>query len=163
MRKPPTSETRGDPWPYQGNLRRVDGVAPYNHYLWPLDRDWYWANKTFGHHRCSSRWHFSAVALSDGRWLSDGFVRDDEADMTFFPTRQAALRHSAADMLRTIRHARSWAKGFSSDHVAPELYVDLVKWTFEMLGLPARSLTIKPELPSKPQWVDLPLFAERSA
>jgi hypothetical protein len=147
------------PRPYTGPIRRIDGTIPSdpNHYLWPLDADWYWAHRSFGHHRCSSRWHFSAVALADGRWLADGFVREDEKDMRFFPTREAALRHSAAEMLRTIRSARSWPKGYASDHVSPEMYVNLVRWTFEKLGLPSLSLTVKPE--SEPQpWADLPLF-----
>jgi hypothetical protein len=145
--------------PYTGPIRRIDGTIPSdpNHYLWPLDADWYWANRTFGHHRCSNRWHFSAIALADGRWLADGFVRADETDMTFFPTREAALRHSAADMLRTIRNARTWSKVVGSDHVSPALYVDLVNWTFANLGLSAPALTIKSE--KKPQpWADLPLF-----
>lgn len=146
--------------PYTGPIRRIDGTIPSdpNHYLWPLEADCYWANRTFGHHRCSSRWHFSAIALADGRWLADGFVRADEAEMKFFLTREAALRHSAADMLRTVRHARTWSKGWGSDHVSPALYVGLVNWTFANLGLPAPVLTIKPE--NKPQpWADLPLFA----
>jgi len=148
--------------PYPGSIRRIDGVIPSdpNHYLWPLNEDWYWANKTFGH-RCSNRWHFSAVALADGRWLTNGFVHPNEADMRFFPTRHAALRHSAADMLWTIRAARAWPKGWSTDRVSPDLYVDLVKWTFDKLELPSPTLSIKAEPTSAaPQpWDDLPIFA----
>lgn len=151
--------------PYIGPIRRADGVMPSdpNHYLWPRHQDWYWANQTFGHHRCSSRWHFSAVALADGRWLADGFVRDDEGGMRFFPTREAALRNSAAELLRTIRAARAWPKSFSSDHVSPEMYVDLVKWVFDKLELPSPTLSIKAEqtLPAPQPWDDLPIFAAR--
>lgn len=149
--------------PYAGPIRRIDGVIPSdpNHYLWPLEQDWYWAHKDLGH-RFSSRWNFKAVALADGRWLSDGFVRSDESRMTFFPTRQAALRHSAAEMLRTVRNARSvedrWKWG--SDHISPSMYVDLVQWTREKLSLPPLRVTVKPEPRPKPKWADLPLFAE---
>jgi len=146
--------------PYLGELRRIDGAPPSdpNHYLWPLESDQYWAGRELGHHRFSSRWHFSAIALADGRWLADGFVRHDESQMRFFPTRQAAMRHSAAELIRTIRHARKWPKGYMSDHVSPADYVVLVNWILRTLGRPPLPLTVKPE-PKPPPWADLPLFA----
>ena len=150
---------RVDPFPYDGPLRRVDGVAPYNHYLWPLDRDWYWARKDLDD-RISSRWHFSAIALADGRWLSSGHIRD-ESRMQFFETREAALRHSAAEFLRTIRGARHWDRyRFGSDYVSPELYVRLVAWVTAVLKRKPLRLTVKPAPPKPPVWSDLPLFAE---
>lgn len=147
--------------PYTGPIRRVDGVIPSdpNHYLWPLDRDCFWAGRELGHHRFSGRWHFSAVSLADGRWLADGFVRADESDMRFFESRQAALRHSAAEMLRTARSARYWKCGYSLDNLTSQQYVTLVRWTFKKLKLKPPRITARVEPAPRP-WADLPLFAE---
>jgi len=146
--------------PYTGAIRRIDGVIPSdpNHYLWPRSEDQFWAREDLGDRFC--RWHFEAVGLADGRWLSDGFVRDEER-MRFFPTREAALRHSAAVMLRTIRGAQRWERSIYSsiDRVRPEQYVALVTWAFAKLNLRAPALTVQPE-PKPTPWRDLPLFAE---
>jgi len=136
-----------DPWPYEGPLRRVDGIAPFNHFLWPLDQDWFWANQDLDpQRRYSSRWNFYVVALADGRWLSDGTVREDESGMRIFATREAALRHAAACLLRMIRAARHWPSHLV-DHVSPEDYVALVGWIFNRLNQPPPPVYILPPPP----------------
>lgn len=149
-----SAQRASDPFPYDGPLRRSDGVAPYNHYLWPLDRDWHWANRELDRN-LSSRWNFSAVALADGRWLADGLIFN-EAEMRFFPTREAALRHSAAKLIRTIRNARQWTGG---DRVSGGAYAALVAWIMHILGRPPLDIAVKPQAPRPAPWVDLPLFA----
>jgi len=61
----------GDPSPYDGPIERVDGVRPYNRYLWATE-DW-WANRELDD-RFSSRFHFGIIALSDGRFSVEGTV-----------------------------------------------------------------------------------------
>lgn len=145
---------------YTGPIRRIDGVIPSdpNHYLWARTEDQFWAREDLGDQFC--RWHFEAIGLADGRWLSDGFVRDEDR-MRFFPTREAALRNSAAEMLRTVRGARRWERSIyaSIDCVRPAQYVALVAWTFEKLNLQSPVRTVQPEPPAQP-WRDLPLFEQ---
>lgn len=144
-----------DPFPYSGLLRRIDGVAPYNHYLWPLEADRYVARHDLDY--CmDSRWRFDCVALEDGRWLADGFVRKDEAEMRFFATREAALRASAAEMLRTARNARSWGGQY---RLSNEDFVAIVKWVRRILNLPERAVPTYKEPERPAHWEDLPLFA----
>lgn len=145
----------GDPWPYTGALRRIDGVAPYNHHLWPLLADQYWANREIGNH-LSSRWRFHAIALADGRWLAEMLVLEDEARMRFFPSREKALRSSAAEMLRTLRAARSWT---GRDQISADYYASIVQWVRQVLRLPARQVAFFPTVSTPASWDDLPLFA----
>lgn len=141
-----TAAERGDPFPYKGPLRRVDGRAPFNHYLWPLGDDWFWAYNDLGR-RFSSTWNFSAVALADGRWIVEGFVKDDEFAMEFFPSRETALRTAAARLIRMIRRARRWT---GHDHVSAEDYPILIAWTLETIGRPAREVFVAPPPPPPP-------------
>lgn len=149
MKKKPSrdsSDFNRDPFPYHGPLRRADGRAPYNHYLWPLGSDWFWAYNALGR-RFSSTFNFSVVALADGRWIVDGFVNEDEAKMKFFQTRESALRVSAARLIRTIRRARH-RKGH--DRVSAKDYPVLVAWTLAAIGRPARKVYIAPPPPPPP-------------
>lgn len=156
MKRGRKEERSGDPWPYTGLLRRADGVAPYNHYLWPLNADWYWANKDVSY-RFPARWNFCAIALADGRWLADGLVSENEARMRFFSTREAALRHSAADLIRTVRSARRWD---GQDRTSNEDFAAIVAWVFDVLDLPVPKLLPVAPPTTTPPWRDLPLFAE---
>jgi hypothetical protein len=143
--------TERDPFPYHGPLRRADGVAPFNHYLWPLEGDWFWASRELDRHY-SSLWNFCAVALNDGTWLAHGFVWEKA-----YPTRIAALRASAAAMLRSARNARHW-KGM--DAVSNEQFEQLVKWVYEILDRPPPPIKRVDVTPAAAAWADLPLFAE---
>lgn len=104
-----------DPWPYDGPISRADGVRPYNHYLWPMPADSWWANRSLDH-TLDPRWHFSVVALADGTFSTTGSVCSIEANADgcyrdrpcVFPTRIEAMRASAARMIRIARGSRNW-------------------------------------------------------
>lgn len=163
-----TSPT-GDPRPYDGPMCRIDGVAPFNRYLWPLTRDWFWANHHLDH-RFSPRFHFHAIALKDGRWLADGHVHEDESEMTFHATRQGALFASASAMLRTASRARHWS---GPDHLTQTQYVKLGEWARDIIARPRTAWDMDPDedpdpldppeirlLPHEtPDCTELPLFA----
>lgn len=99
-----------DPQPYSGPLRRIDGTAPFNMYLWPMPDDVFVAPDDFAkqidRHIDRRDTRIAVVALADGRYLTEGFVRNDTDDMMFYPSRRAALRASAADVIRKARNAR---------------------------------------------------------
>jgi hypothetical protein len=153
-----------DPWPYDGPIRRVDGRAPYNHYLWPMPEDDFWINQEKGH-RFSSRWHLSCVALNNGAWLSEGQIWKKQ-----YPTREAALRKSAADLIRTARASlratvaarggkAHWSTAWGYDALTPETFSELLAWIYSKLNRGAPRHRV-PDLPApRPHWADLPLFA----
>jgi len=99
-----------DPSPYNGPIERIDGVRPYNHYLW--DTESWWANRDLDF-RIDSRWHFGIVALADGRFSVNGCVfsieRNEYAKKPIvFVSRTVAIRTAAARMIRTARHSKEW-------------------------------------------------------
>lgn len=101
-----------DPWPYEGPVRRADGVSPYNHFLWPMLGDDWWANRELDD-RIDSRWHFAIFALADGRFATSGHICDIEDNdhagrSCVFENRNQALRVSAARMIRKARASRKW-------------------------------------------------------
>ena len=103
--------TNKDPFPYDGAIRRVDGVAPFNGYLWALHSDWWWANRELSQ-QINSRWNFEVVALQDGRYAVEGCVHSIERNEyagkpIVYSTREQAIRVAAARMIRTMRKART--------------------------------------------------------
>ena len=139
-----------DPFPYDGPIQRVDGRRPFNRYLWPMSGDWFWAYDAPGLRHIDGRWNIKAIALDGGKWLADGFIWETQYD-----TREAALRASAANLLRTARGARSWP-AFRLRH---DDYVKLVAWTFSIVGRPAPKVRPLPVIAPPPPYADLPLFA----
>lgn len=141
-------------------LRRADGAAAYNGHFWPLEGDWFWANLELGQ-RFSSRWNFLVIALEDGTWLSEMAVWK----AIQYPTREAALRVSAARLIRTLRAARRWE---GQDRLSPEAFRALVAWVFSKVNQPPPPIReLAREIPapapaSPPAWADLPLFQEAS-
>ncbi len=101
-----------DPDPYDGQIARIDGVKPYNHYLWSLPGDSWCANRGLGG-RVHSRWHFEVIALEDGRFSTVGSVyaieRNDYAGRPcVFDSRSKAVRVAAAKTIRLARASRQW-------------------------------------------------------
>jgi hypothetical protein len=136
---------------YDGPTQRADGRRPYNGYLSPMEGDWYWANRLLDR-RISSRFEFSIVALSDGRWSVSGLVSDIETGSRVFPTREAALRSSVATFIRMVRNARRWP-GY--DHLSEEAAQRLILWALDIAGEPPAIL--KP-IAVKVQRTGLPLL-----
>jgi hypothetical protein len=160
------SEQWRDPWPYDGPIRRADGCASFNHYLWPLDEDWYWANRAFDHSRVSSCFNFSVVALNDGRWSTSGMICDIERNEEsgrpcVFPTREQAMRHAIARFIRLCRAARKW-DGFNSDRLSHEWSERLIGWALGILDRPAAKLYRAPP-PALPAPTSLIEIMERAA
>ena len=133
-----------DPWPYNGPIARADGIKSFNHYLWPLEEDSFWPSHKPGL-RVSSRFHFSVVGLSDGRWSVSGWIYDIEAGRGVFSTRKQALRTAVAKFIRLIRAARTWKNndgGHHMDHLNDEQAQSLINYAYQALHRPPP--TIKP-------------------
>lgn len=128
-----------DPSPYDGPIQRLDGRRPFNRYLWPMAGDDWWAYNTPKLRRVSGRFHFSVVALADGRWSTSGSVysieenRDCYGYPCVFPTREQAVRVAAARFVRMCRHARAWD---GVDHLSHELCQHLVNWVLDIADRP---------------------------
>jgi len=153
-----------DPSPYHGPIERVDGTRPYNHYLWPLPDDQWWANGQLGN-RIDSRWHFSVVALKDGRYSVEGSVysiedNDYAGDPVVFPTREKAIRISAARMIRAARWSRNWDWRYGG--LNGEKLASVVNWAREIVAKETGKEKPKPrffkEQQREPQKTGLPLF-----
>lgn len=102
-----------DPWSYDGPITRSDGARPFNHNLWPMPGDYWWANQELDNH-IDPRWHFFVIALADGRFSTSGCVYDidDNEDAggrpCVFDSRSQAVRVAVARMIRCARASRSW-------------------------------------------------------
>jgi hypothetical protein len=126
-----------DPWPYKGDLRRADGVAPFNHHLWPMEDAFHPGE--LRPYVCGSRYYWYVIPLNNGAWLADGYVLSKQ-----YPTREVAMRAAAARVLRTARAARHWD---GMDHMDAEQLRVLVAWVYDILKRPAPSVYIAPPPP----------------
>lgn len=150
-----------DPNPYDGPIERADGRRPFNHYLWALDEDWYWANRMLGR-RFSSRFEFKVIALADGRWATEGSVyRIEEGESSgrscVFDTREKAIRISVARFIRLCRHARKWT-GITVDRLSNEDAQILINWALEIAHRPPAVLRPLPAPAKLRATKSLPLF-----
>lgn len=156
-----SAPTTFDPWKYDGPLRRVDGKRAYNHYFWPLQRDWYhtshWENPLLLQ-RLSYPNSISVVALADGRWSTEGTTYGIEANQDcygrpcVFPTRSQALRHAVARFIRQCRAARHWDGLNRISHEQCQLAIN---WALAIVARPPIAL---PSPKPKVQKTGLPLF-----
>lgn len=137
-------DTNADPSPYDGPLRRIDGVAPFNRYLWPLQADLYYPPK-----QISSRFMFSVIALNNGCWLADGDITSRQ-----YPTRVAALRVSSAHAIWKARWARRWP---GQHGITEAQAIEVIAWIYTCLAEPAPTLRAIP-VPSKPARAALTLL-----
>jgi hypothetical protein len=163
------------PQRYTGPIERIDGARPFNGYLWPSES--WWAYRDEGKRSWDSRWHFGVVHLWDGRFAVDGTISKIEADnrryswtrkdgqlgrRNNFPTRREAVRTAAADLLRTLRSARSWP---NSNRVSrdPSHWAEVVNWVLETAHReadgadPIRRVDRDPPPPAK-RATGMPLF-----
>lgn len=156
------------PKEYDGPIRDIDGRVPINWHLYFTD--WWWANKQFGY-SVDSRWNFGIVALSDGRFSTDGSVYSIENDNCnghwekprpcVYATRRQAIRVAAARMIRTARASRRWEGLFTGRLEGPRLAM-VINWAREIVaretgGSKAAPITIFE--PPKPRLkTGLPLF-----
>ncbi|TIN82698.1 hypothetical protein [Mesorhizobium sp.] len=150
-----------------GPIARADGTQPSNGYLWPTES--WWANDHFGHRGFTGRHHFGIVALSDGRWATEGFVYQIEAnsDNPFgfhdragkpvaFATREKALRIAVARFVRLCRWTRRW-KG-TPDYLTEENCQKAINWALRIAQRPPIDFApIAPAVP-KPVPTGMPLF-----
>lgn len=161
------ASAKRDPFPYDGPIARVDGARPYNGYLWPTES--WWAYNEFGHHGFSGRFHFGIIALNDGRYATEGFVwqieansddprgvRDRPGRPVVFDTRDQAIRIAAARFIRLCRRATSWQG--SPDCLSAVNSRKAINWALGIAKRPAsKFLPIAPAAP-KPARTGLALF-----
>ena len=163
---------RNDP-NYDSQVLRLDGMRPFNKHLWPLDGDWFWANRDLGRH-IDARWNFHVIALADGRWSIDMAVYSIEAnDSTMhwltgegkprrvvFPTRNAALRASAAKMIRQARNSRRWPANVGG--LSDALCGEVINWARSTVARETQhaapmAIALRP-LPKAKRPTGMPLF-----
>lgn len=142
-----------DPWPYAGPIARADGVRPFNHHLWALPGDDWWANRSLGD-RFDGRWHFAIYALADATFATTGFVPDieDNADAGLpcvFDCRTKAIRIAAARMIKVARASRKWT-GYNTGALKGEKLAMLINWARSVVAAetgkePQKPISIKPE------------------
>ncbi len=172
------------PQKYTGPIEDATGKRPYNGYLWPL-QSW-WLNNELGMQNCSSRYRFGYVYLAagvceGGRFVVSGHIRDIEANSrrcswdqkpgqlprpNNFPTRAAAIRTAAADLLRLARSARRW-EGYGGDHLRdPDRFAEVVNWVRAVVAKQTKGRKPKlmavptrlPQAPPAPQSTGLELL-----
>lgn len=148
-----------DPQPYDGPIERADGRRPFNTYLWPTES--WWAYDALGHRAVSGRFQFGIVALSDGRWATDGFVTNIEANSdnphglwqrrgrdVVFGTREKAIRVAVARFIWLCRHARRW-EGVP-DRLTEENCQKAINWALAIAKRPPQKLAPLPAPPQPP-------------
>lgn len=157
-----------DPFPYDGPLADINGKRPFNRYLWPTES--WWAYHEFGYSGFSGRFHFGIIALNDGRWATDGFVWQIEANSdnpfgmgrrpgrpVVFDTREKAVRIAAARFIRLCRASRKW-EGLLSDRLTEENCRKAINWALGIAKRPAIDFApITPPMP-KPVKTGMALF-----
>lgn len=139
-----------DPFLYDGPIVRADGRRPYNHYLWPMAGDSWWAYDTFGHRGVSGRFHFEVIGLADGRWSTYGCIGSIERNQQWydhgppvvFATRERAIRISAARFIRLCRWARRWTG--TPDYLTEAWAQKLINWALEIAKRPPQTLRALP-------------------
>ncbi len=159
MKKKKQLKSGGDPSPYDGPIERVDGVRPYNRYLWATE-DW-WANRELDD-RFSSRFHFGIIALSDGRFSVEGTVTAIEensygGELCVFETRTLAIRIAAARLIVLARASRDWDGGLKGLRLA-----ELINWVRSVVaketGTPVRKPVVIKEPPQERPSTGFPLL-----
>lgn len=160
-----------DPHPYDGPIHRADGVRPWNMYLWPTESWW-------PSHHIRVPWdvsscHFQYIALADGRFSTDGCVyaitknRDLYGLQCLFSSSEAAIRTSAARMIRHLLAARSWG----SPAIDTERLEAVINWSLRAVAKATNQMAPAdahiPRPPTPPPYrveAGLPLFRKaRSA
>lgn len=160
---------------YDSPIKRADGTVPYNGYLWPTE-SWWPSNDPKLRNKCRGNWHFEVIHLADGRFSIEGTVCQIEANSTtpflrpgdkpgrpvVFADRAAAIRTSAARMIREIRYARQHPEvGIMSWPVDKQTYGEIVNWTLEQVASALKEephRTVTPTAipdPFKPSGLDL--------
>jgi hypothetical protein len=154
-----------DPWPYDGPIADVDGKRPFNHYLWPTES--WWAYDELGHRGFSARFHFGIIALNDGRFATEGFVWQIEANSdsahngrpgkpVVFETREKAIRIAVARFIRLCRWATKWHG--TPDYLTLDKSRRAINWALGIAKRPAIEFApIVPPAP-KPVPTGMPLF-----
>ena len=155
-----------DPFPYDGPIARADGKMPYNRYLWPMRGDSWWANNDLGPfvHSC---WHFSVVALADGRFSTSGTVWDIEREhdsrgrTCVFVAREDAIRTAAARMIKAARASRKW-EAFGCGGLDGKCLAQVINWARQIVARETGSpelppVQVKEPLPARHK-TGLPLF-----
>lgn len=165
------ADNNNDPWPYHGPIMRADGVKPYNHHLWPLTGDDWWANRSLGD-RFDGRWHFCVYALADGTFATTGFIPNIEDNdyagrPCVFDNRDKAIRIAAARMIRVARASRKWS-GYNTGALKGEKLAMVINWARSVVaaetGKPTpKPVSIKPEIaPVIIKKTGMPLFDHAS-
>jgi len=134
-RKPAADTQNQDPRPYDGPLRRIDGTAPFNRYLWPLQADSFYPPRPI-----SGRYLFSVIALNNGHWLADGDIASRQ-----YQSRSAALRASAAHVIWECRWARRWP---GPHKLTDAQATDVIAWVYSCLAESAPTLRPIPAPPA---------------
>ena len=122
-----------DPWPYYGTLERIDGVKPYNRYLWRTE-SWY-CYDTHEFRNVHSKYNFGIVSLKDGRHCTDGETYSIGKNMNcydrpcVYDTREEAIRVSAARLIRMLRRdMRCDRKAYYEKPLDRELGEKITHW-----------------------------------
>lgn len=128
------------PHRYTGPIEAADGKRPFNGYLWPTE--WWWAHHEPGNQNWDTRWNFGIVHLWNGQFAVCGQIwKIEKNDRRYhwtkvdgqlrhannFATRRQAIRTAAADLLHTLRSARTWK---TTDRITrdPVHWADVVNW-----------------------------------
>lgn len=157
--------TTRDPRPYDGSIERVDGTRPFNCYLWPTEQ-WVF-NRENPRPFVDFDMRVEIIALADGRFATEGLVSSIEQNRDLwdrpcvFPTRAAAIRASAARMIRKCRatiRSQSWHRVGVTAQNAPAI----IHWARALVaretgGLEPRAITIRVPPPPR-KFTGLPLF-----
>jgi hypothetical protein len=111
-------------------IKRVDGVEPFNGYLWPTES--WWLNHE--NSRFDPRWNFGIVELADGRFAIEGFAWKIEANPEgiVFQTRTVAIRTAAARLIRTMRASRNWPYSFGG--MKGSKLGEAINWVLEVVA-----------------------------
>jgi hypothetical protein len=172
------------PAKYTGPIEAAGGVRPFNNYLWPT-KSW-WLYHEPGMSRHSSRFHFGYIELADGvaqggPFAVNGFLWHIEKNCrrysweatpdqlprrNNFPTRNAAIRTAAADVLRLARSARHWKGiGIGADSLHdPARFAEVVNWVRAVVtretgvNKPPRVMIARPLPPPPPPATGLGLL-----
>lgn len=111
-----------------------------------------------GDERCYAGidWQIGVVELADGSWLANPPGWSDRDPR--FPSRTAALRHAAAQVIRRARLRHCW-RGQYQTRITDEHAATVIRWANRVLGRPQRftprprpgAATPAPPAPSTPQ------------
>ncbi len=134
-----------DPCEYHGLVRRSDGAKPYNSHLYPSEQ-WVCERENpklrYVDFRCRIEvWHIIPAPGEAPIWTTSGSIWDIEGRSPtwpgqrnyrhIWPSRDQAIRASAARMVRMVRAAaRDHVWGLVGLHHAPRI----IAWAFEVVA-----------------------------